>query len=105
MYEVLHFFDILQQTGFSKSQKSPPSTILKTLRFLSLGYAADFRRSRLVFFFRQTTILTLIGPLFLQQKLLKLLRPKAKSGQRKLSAKGPPIFFHFFNVFYKTGRD
>ena len=43
------FFDILQQTGFSKSPNSPPSTILKTLRFLSLGCGADFRRSRLVF--------------------------------------------------------
>ena len=45
---LLHFFDILQQTGFSKSPKSPPSTILKTLRFLSLGYGANFRRPRLV---------------------------------------------------------
>ena len=44
------FFDILQQTGFSKTQRVPPSTILKTLRFLSLGYGADFRRSRLVNF-------------------------------------------------------
>ena len=41
--------DILQQTGFSKSPKSPPSTILRTLRFLSFRYGADFRRSRLVF--------------------------------------------------------
>ena len=46
--EVLHFFDILQQTGFSKSQRVPLATILKALRFLSLGYGADFRRSRLV---------------------------------------------------------
>ena len=46
-------------------------------------------------FFRQTTILTLIGPLFLQ-KLLKLLRPKAKSGQRKLSARGPSFHFLLF---------
>ena len=31
---------------------------------------------------------------------------KAKSGQCKLSAKGPPfIFFYFFKVSYKTGRD
>ena len=42
------FYDILQQTGFSKSLKGPPFTILKTLRFLSLRYSADFRRSRLV---------------------------------------------------------
>ena len=42
------FFDILQQTGFSKSPKGPSFTILKTLGFLSLRYCADFRRSRLV---------------------------------------------------------
>ena len=47
---LLHFFDILQQTGFSESRNRPPFTILKTLRFLSLRYSADFRRSRLVFF-------------------------------------------------------
>ena len=68
----------------------------RLLCFLSLRYSADFRRSRLVFFFlRQTTILTLMGPLFLQQKLLKILRPKAKSGQKKLSAKGPFRFLLF----------
>ena len=43
------FFDILQQTGFSKSTKGPQFTILKTLRCLSLRYSADFRRSRLVY--------------------------------------------------------
>ena len=43
-----NLFDILQQTGFSKSPKGPPFTGLKTLRFLSLRYSADFRRSRLV---------------------------------------------------------
>ena len=65
------------------------------------------KRARLLqwlVFFRQTTILTLTGPLFLQQKLLKLLRPKAKSGQRKLSAKGPPFHFYFFKETYQTGR-
>ena len=47
---LLHFFDILQQTGFSKSPKSPPFYNFKNfVRFLSLGYGADFRRSRLVF--------------------------------------------------------
>ena len=45
---LLFFFDIMHQTGFSKSPKSPPFTI-KKLRFLSLGYGADFRRSRLIF--------------------------------------------------------
>ena len=44
----LHFFDILQQTGLSKSPKGPSFYNLKTLRFLSLRYSADFRRSRLV---------------------------------------------------------
>ena len=53
-----NLFDSLQQTGFSKSLKRSSFTGLK-LRFLSLRYSADFRRSRLVFL--QTTILTLIG--------------------------------------------
>ena len=44
----LHFFDILQKTGFSKNPKGALFTVLKTLRFLSLRYSADFRRSRLV---------------------------------------------------------
>ena len=42
------FFNVLQQTGFSKSPKNPPLTILKTLRFLSLRYSAVFRGTRLV---------------------------------------------------------
>ena len=41
------FFDILQQTGFSKSPKGLPS--FTTLKALRLGYSADLRRcSRLV---------------------------------------------------------
>ena len=68
----------------------------KVLRFLSLRYGADFRRSRLVFL--QMTDLTLIGPLFAETT-------QAQSGQGKLSAKGPPFIFYFFNVTYKTGRD
>ena len=40
------------------------------------------------------------------QKLIRLLRPsQAKSGQWKLSAKGPPFIFYLFYVTYKTGRD
>ena len=40
------------------------------------------------------------------QKLIRLLRPShAKSGQWKLSAKGPPFIFYLFYVTYKTGRD
>ena len=45
---LFKFFDILQKTGFSKTPKGPPFTGLKTLRFLSLRYSDDFRRSRLV---------------------------------------------------------
>ena len=41
-------YDVLQHTGFSKNPKVSPFIILKTLRFLSLRYSADFRRSRLV---------------------------------------------------------
>ena len=47
---LLQLFDILKQTGFSKSRKGPPFTILKPLRFLSLRYSANFRCSRLVVF-------------------------------------------------------
>ena len=45
-----------------------------------------------VLFFLQTTNLTLIGPLF--RNIPK--RPKAKSGQGKLSAKGPHLLFLLF---------
>ena len=38
----------LEQTGVSKSPKVHLFTILKTSRFLSLRYSADFGRSRLV---------------------------------------------------------
>ena len=50
-------------------------------------------------FFLQTTDLK--GPFFTETT-----KPtKAKSGQRNLSAKGPPFMFYFFNVTYKTERD
>ena len=55
------FLIFCNKLDFQKAQRIP-STILKTLRFLSLGYGADFRRSRLVF--RQTTELTLYVQLF-----------------------------------------
>ena len=42
------FLIFCNKLDFQKAQRVPPSTILKTLRFLSLGYGADFRRSRLV---------------------------------------------------------
>ena len=58
-----------------------------------------------VLFFSSDYNLTLIEPLFLQSKLLKLLAKEAKSGQRKLVQKGPPFIFYFFTVTYKTGRD
>ena len=50
-----------------------------------------------VTFFR----LTMIGPLFRETPGTS----KAKSGQCKLSAKGPPFHFYFFKVTYKTGRN
>ena len=68
-------FDILQQTGFSKSPEGPPFTGLKSLRFLNLRYTADFRRPRLcsdkkchtltvISYIYSTTDLTLNSPLF-----------------------------------------
>ena len=45
-FDIL-LFDILQQTGLSKSPKGPRFYRFKN--FLSLRYSADFRRSRLVF--------------------------------------------------------
>ena len=42
-------FHTLEQTGVSKSPTGPPFTLLKTSRFLSLRYSADFGHSRLVF--------------------------------------------------------
>ena len=45
------FLIFCNKLDFQKAQRVPPSTILKTLRFLSLGYGADFRRSRLVLFY------------------------------------------------------
>ena len=45
---LLHFLIFCNKLDFQKAQRVPPSTILKTLRFLSLGYGADFTRSRLV---------------------------------------------------------
>ena len=61
--------------------------------FLSLRYGADLRRSRLVFlFFRQTTDLIAYVPLFTETDKITQTA-QAKSGQCKLSAKGPP--FHF----------
>ena len=42
------FLIFCNKLDFQKAQRVPPSTILKTSRFLSLGYGADFRRSRLV---------------------------------------------------------
>ena len=35
------FFDVLQQTGFFKSPKGPPLTVLKNLRFLDIAPTLD----------------------------------------------------------------
>ena len=53
---LFHFLKCCNKLDFQKAQRVPPLVILKTLRFLSLGYGAYFRRSRLVhFWFRQLT--------------------------------------------------
>ena len=52
-------------------------------------------------FFLQTTILTLIGPLF-RNNLETAWAPEAKSGQGRLSPKGPP--FHFFTFSRKPTK-
>ena len=45
------FLIFCNKLDFQKVQMVSPFTISKTLRFLSLRYSADFRRSRLVFSF------------------------------------------------------
>ena len=52
-------------------------------------------------FFRQTTDLIAYVPLFTETDKTT----QAKSGQCKLSAKGPPFIFNLFYVTYKTRRD
>ena len=52
-------------------------------------------------FFRQTTDLIAYVPLFTETDKTT----QAKSGQCKLSAKGPPLIFNLFYVTYKTRRD
>ena len=52
-------------------------------------------------FFRQTTELIAYVPLFTETDKTT----QAKSGQWKLSAKGPPFIFYLFHVTCKTGRD
>ena len=49
--ELFIFLIFCNKLDFQKAQRVHPSTISKTLRFLSLGYGADFRRSRLVSLF------------------------------------------------------
>ena len=78
---------------FLREKKSKISSFFfkkSLLRFLSLRYSADFRRSRLVFL--QTTDLTLKGPLFTETTKTT----KAKSGLQKLSPKGYPFHFLLF---------
>ena len=58
-----------------------------------------------VLFFLQTTILTLIGPLFRNKSWNHLRCPVRQRGQSKLSAKGPPFHFLLFqgNLQNRTG--
>ena len=53
-----------------KTPKRSPFTILKTLRFLSLRYSADFRRSRLVYYFRVNWNIALLVPTLKNQMWL-----------------------------------
>ena len=78
----LNFFDILQQTGFSKSRKGPPLTnFLKKCAFLSLRYSADFRRSRLVVNFNNHGVryqkVWLLRISFLRKHLVSVYQSKA----------------------------
>ena len=43
-----NFLIFCNKLDFQKAQRLPPFTILKTFRFLSLGYSANFRRSVLL---------------------------------------------------------
>ena len=66
-----------------------------TLKSFCCFWALDMAPTRAVpGLFFLTTILTLIGP----QTILK--PPEAKSGQGRLSPKGPPFHFHFFKETY-----
>ena len=49
------FLIFCNKLDFQKAQRVLLSTILQTLHFLSLGYGADFRRSRLVIISREGT--------------------------------------------------
>ena len=53
------FLIFCNKLDFRKAEIVPPFTILKTLRFLSLRYSADFRRSRLVFYPHELTKIVL----------------------------------------------
>ena len=52
-------------------------------------------------FFRQTTDLIAYVPLFTETDKTT----QSKSGQCKLSEKGPPFVFNLFHVTYNTRRD
>ena len=49
---VANFFDICNKLDFQKAQRVPTFTILKILRFLSLGYSADLHVPVLLFNFK-----------------------------------------------------
>ena len=88
---------LLKENFFQKFQFFPKKSVL---RFLSLRYGADFRRSRLVSssdYNPHTDRSTF--------KVLETILKPPKSGQGKLSPKVPPFIFYFFKVTYKTGRD
>ena len=69
-------------------------------------FQGQMRFSRRIFLLKENipdsySDLTLIGPLFTETTKTT----QVKSGQDKLSRKGPPFIFYFYNVNNKTGRD
>ena len=81
---------------FQKARRVPLFTVVKNLRFLSLRYSADFRRSRLVCFFRPQTSHCSVHFL---QKLLKLLRPSPANAN--LVQRVPLPFFRHWATFFE----
>ena len=88
-----------KQKIFQKFQVFFPKKMFCAFSALEIAPTLDV----LLLFFLQTTILTLIGPLFRNNP--ETTKPlKAKSRQGKRSPKGPPFIFYFFKETYKTGR-
>ena len=104
---LLHFKHCSDRSSASSNFMSPFISF-KTSKQLFLVGAFSFKEKSPIItvasffsFFRQTTELIAYVPLFTETDKTT----QAKSGQWKLSAKGPPFIFYLFYVTYKTGRD